>query len=89
MAQNVSAKVVRFSQSARKHRIGKAHVLQVLGGHHQQAIIQIHQVQPGFAIEMAQFVPMNQMPLSLLSPRSTGFGLAQFGLDRLIRQSDS
>ncbi len=26
----MSAKVVRFSQSARKHRIGKAHVLHVL-----------------------------------------------------------
>jgi hypothetical protein len=30
VAHNMAAKVVRFSQSARKHRIGKAHVLHVL-----------------------------------------------------------
>ena len=29
----MSEKVVRFSQSARKHRIGKAHVLHVLDNH--------------------------------------------------------
>ena len=33
MAHNVRAKEVRFAKSARKHRIGKAHVLFVLENH--------------------------------------------------------